>query len=149
MAKGTPADGDGEHDPSLLKIGDVAERAGVSRRTVDFYTSRGLISPGGRTAGGYRLYEPDVVGRILLVRRLEEQGVSLDEIVAALGGKGGDAETQLRELDRNLHQLVRSVHGLTAAGGAEAQGLVSALARRIQGLVETAIEVTSGTPPPV
>jgi DNA-binding transcriptional MerR regulator len=142
-------DGD-DQDPTLLKIGDIARLAGVSRRTVDFYTTRGLIEVADRTEGGYRLYRPEAVGRILMVRRLEEQGVSLDEMSEALQGTdGGDAEARLRELDRDLHRLLRTVHGLAAAGGAGIQGVVSALVARAQGLVDTAIEVTGGTPPPV
>ncbi|MBY8854044.1 MerR family transcriptional regulator, partial [Saccharothrix sp. MB29] len=62
----------------LLRIGELAARAGVSIRTVDYYTTLGLIDPAQRTAGGYRLYQPSDVDRIHLVQRLEVQGVPLE-----------------------------------------------------------------------
>jgi DNA-binding transcriptional MerR regulator len=64
----------------LLRIGDVARRAGVSRRTVDFYTRMGLLQPAKRSQGNYRLYPPESVDRIHLIRRLEEQGVPLADV---------------------------------------------------------------------
>lgn len=60
---------------SLLKIGELAARAGVSIRTVDYYTTLGLISPAQRTASNYRLYRADDVDRIHLAQRLEVHGV--------------------------------------------------------------------------
>ena len=43
----------------LLRIGELANLAGVSTRTVDFYTGLGLIEPAERTAGNFRLYSAD------------------------------------------------------------------------------------------
>jgi DNA-binding transcriptional MerR regulator len=54
----------------LLRIGELAARAGVSTRTVDFYTSLGLLSPAARTGGNFRLYAPDTVERIAIIPRL-------------------------------------------------------------------------------
>ena len=44
------------------QIGEVAERTGLSLRTIRYYEEVGLLSPSGRTAGGFRLYaDSDVV----------------------------------------------------------------------------------------
>ena len=48
----------------LLRIGELANLAGVSTRTVDFYTGLGLIEPAERTAGNFRLYSADCIDRI-------------------------------------------------------------------------------------
>ena len=64
----------------LLKSGDVAERAGVSRQVVHEYTLLGLIEPAQRTAGGHRLYDPAVVRRLRLIRELVKSGYTLRDI---------------------------------------------------------------------
>ena len=69
----------------LLRIGELASRAEVSRRTVDFYTGLGLLAPT-RSGGNFRLYQPADVQRITVIRRLEAQGIRLDEIVRLLNG---------------------------------------------------------------
>jgi hypothetical protein len=42
----------------LIRIGELARAAGVSTRTVDYYTGLGLLEPAARTDAGYRLYHP-------------------------------------------------------------------------------------------
>ena len=42
-------------------VGQVADLAGVTIRTLHHYDEIGLLSPGGRSAAGYRIYEePDL-----------------------------------------------------------------------------------------
>jgi DNA-binding transcriptional MerR regulator len=78
-------------DPLL--IGEIASRAGVSRRTVDFYTGLGLLTPVRRSGGGFRLYQPTDVERIAAIRRLEAQGIRLDEITNLLTASDPDDHT--------------------------------------------------------
>jgi DNA-binding transcriptional MerR regulator len=65
---------------ALLRIGEVAEAAGVSRDTVRHYERKGVLPPAHRTAGGYRLYPPAIVNRVALVRRALVVGFSLNEL---------------------------------------------------------------------
>jgi len=70
----------------LLSIGQLAERTGVSRRTVRFYVQRGLIAPPegrGRGSG----YTGKHVEQVLRVRKLQREGLVLDTI-RQLGGEG-------------------------------------------------------------
>src|SRR5512142_891516 len=71
-------------EEGLLRIGELAARAGVSTRTVDFYTGLGLLTPSRRSGGNFRLYHPTDVGRIAAVRHLEAQGIRLDDIAHVL-----------------------------------------------------------------
>ena len=48
----------------MLKIGALAECAGISRDTLRFYEKHGLITPSNRTDSGYRLYSKSDVLRI-------------------------------------------------------------------------------------
>ena len=67
-----------------MKIGQVASAAGVSIDTVRFYERRGVLPPAPRTAAGYRIFTEATVTRIRLARRLQDLGLTLDEITGAL-----------------------------------------------------------------
>ena len=68
------------HDPELLQIGDVAERVGLSLRTVRYYEELGLVSPSARTDGGFRLYAERDIQRLLALKRMKGLGLSLEEM---------------------------------------------------------------------
>jgi DNA-binding transcriptional MerR regulator len=77
-----------------LQIGEVAERTGVTQRTLRFYEEKGLLRPPGRMEGGFRLYSEEDVKRVKHIRRLQELlGISLAEIKEMV-----DADKILREL---------------------------------------------------
>jgi len=65
-------------------IGELAERAGVTPRTVRYYEQRGLMGPGARAGGGFRRYGEEQVRRLWLIDRLKSLGLSLEEIGAVL-----------------------------------------------------------------
>jgi DNA-binding transcriptional MerR regulator len=79
---------------AYLQIGEVAERTGVTQRTLRFYEEKGLLRPPTRMDGGFRLYSEEDVTRVEHIRRLQNLlGVSLAEIKEMV-----DAEEVLREL---------------------------------------------------
>ncbi|GAB2509034.1 HTH-type transcriptional activator mta (plasmid) [Corynebacterium atrinae] len=63
-----------------LKIGEVVERTGLSIPTLRHYDTVGLVTPSGRSPGGFRLYSEADVRRILLVRRMKPLGFTLDQM---------------------------------------------------------------------
>jgi MerR family copper efflux transcriptional regulator len=64
----------------LLQIGEVAERIGLSLRTVRYYEEVGLVTPSDRTPGGFRLYSEDDVARLRVLKGMKPFGLSLEEI---------------------------------------------------------------------
>jgi MerR family transcriptional regulator, copper efflux regulator len=64
----------------LLQIGQVAERTGLSLRTIRFYEENGLVPPTGRSTGGFRLYGEDAVARLEVIKRMKPLGFSLEEM---------------------------------------------------------------------
>ncbi|MEX5631298.1 MerR family transcriptional regulator [Parafrankia sp. FMc2] len=66
------------------QIGDVAERVGLSLRTVRYYEEAGLLMPVGRTVGGFRLYDDDAVDRLFLIKKMKPLGFTLDEMRSLL-----------------------------------------------------------------
>ncbi len=68
----------------LLTIGQLAERTGVTTRTIRFWSDAGLVPPAGRSGAGYRLYDGEAIARLDLVRTLRELGLGLDVVQAVL-----------------------------------------------------------------
>ncbi|MDU0315330.1 MerR family transcriptional regulator [Phycicoccus sp. M110.8] len=67
-------------DVALLQIGDVAERTGLSLRTIRHYEEVGLLPGTQRSAGGFRLYTEEAVARLLLIKRMKPLDFSLEEM---------------------------------------------------------------------
>jgi len=64
-----------------MQIGEVAERTGLSYRTLRHYDEVGLLSPSARSDGGFRLYTEVDVEKLLVIRRMKPLGYSLDEML--------------------------------------------------------------------
>ncbi|GGO31525.1 MerR family transcriptional regulator [Micromonospora parathelypteridis] len=61
-------------------IGDLAQRTGLSVKTIRYYADSGIVPPTDRSPAGYRRYGPDAVTRLELVRTLRDLGVDLATI---------------------------------------------------------------------
>jgi DNA-binding transcriptional MerR regulator len=64
----------------FLTVGNLAERSGVSPRTIKHWEDKGIIEPDMRTEGGFRLYSESYVFLCQLIRDLQLFGYSLEEI---------------------------------------------------------------------
>lgn len=66
----------------LLKIGELARKAGVLPSTINFYTNEGLLKAASRSRGGYRLYEEGyAVSQIKKIQKLQvEKRLRIEEI---------------------------------------------------------------------
>ena len=62
-----------------MQIGELAERTGVSRRSLRYYEQHGLLRPA-RSAKGWREYDEDAVDRVRNVRELLAAGLTLEDI---------------------------------------------------------------------
>ena len=67
-----------------MHIGELAERSGLSLRTLRHYDEIGLVSASGRTDGGFRLYTEDDFDRLILIRRMKPLGFSLEQMAELL-----------------------------------------------------------------
>lgn len=64
-----------------LQIGEAAERAGLTQRTLRYYEEKGLLPPPTRMDGGFRLYSEEDMERIARVKEAKELlGFSLADI---------------------------------------------------------------------
>jgi len=64
-----------------MRIGELAERSGLSRDAIRFYETRGLVESH-RSPNGYREFSPDAVPWLAYVRTAQRLGFSLAEIAA-------------------------------------------------------------------
>ena len=69
---------------AMMHIGELAEKTGMSLRTLRHYDEIGLLAASGRTEGGFRLYTQDDQSRLMLIRRMKPLGFSLDEMTDLL-----------------------------------------------------------------
>jgi len=66
----------------LCQIGEIADKAGVTVRTVRYYMEEGFIEPGDRSAGGFYLFAPETAETVFFVQRLKDAGLALKDIKA-------------------------------------------------------------------
>jgi MerR family copper efflux transcriptional regulator len=80
-----------------IQIGEVADRIGLSLRTIRHYDEVGLVPPSARSEGGFRLYtEPDVA-RLALIMRMKPLAFTLEEmreLLATLDALEADSQDE-------------------------------------------------------
>jgi MerR family transcriptional regulator, copper efflux regulator len=70
---------------AVMHIGEVAARTELSLRSLRHWEEVGLLTPSGRTDGGFRLYTESDVDKILVIRRMKPLGFSIEEMKAVMG----------------------------------------------------------------
>lgn len=75
----TGTTGDQERGPRM-HIGEMAERSGLSSRTLRHYESIGLLPPTGRSEGGFRVYTDEDLRRLMTIRRMKALDYSTTEM---------------------------------------------------------------------
>ncbi|MET8968484.1 MerR family transcriptional regulator [Streptomyces hydrogenans] len=79
-------------------IGELAGRAGVTVKTVRYYSDRGLLPEAGRSGGGHRRYGPGALARLREIRSLRALGLGVPEVERALEDEGRLADVVAGEL---------------------------------------------------
>lgn len=104
-------------DQSLYRIGELAKRANVSPRTIDYYTSLGLIEANRRSDKNYRLYSDETLLRLKRIEQMKRDKFSLEEIKRELHNWDKitpemEVSQKLSELQQQLAKLEREVKEL-------------------------------------
>lgn len=107
-----------------MKIGQLAERTGVSTKAIRYYEDIGVLPEPERATNGYRRYTPAAADRIQFIQDAQSAGLSLLEIQAILelrdsgestcGHVIDSLEMHLAEVDRQMEDLKRTKARLTA-----------------------------------
>ncbi|HEY3577754.1 MAG TPA: MerR family transcriptional regulator [Gaiellaceae bacterium] len=135
---------------TALRIGEVAQRVGVTPRTIRYYEELGLLGSGSeREKGSHRTYaETDIARLQELIRLRDLLGLTLEELVelaeaeearAALRGRWAEdptdeerlriVEEAIPHVERQL-ALVRGRQATLEEFAAELEAKLSALRRR-------------------
>ncbi|MTI87418.1 MAG: MerR family transcriptional regulator [Balneolaceae bacterium] len=106
----------------LLKIGELAEKTGLTNRTIRYYDELELLKPTERSRSGYRLYGQDELRRLQKIRSLKFLGLQLNEIKECLGNEDYNLEKiiyrQMKEvrieieLGKELYRRLRTIANL-------------------------------------
>lgn len=108
-----------------MKIGEVAQRSGLSVKTIRFYCDEGLIHPLRRSEGGYRLFGDVVLAELALIRTLKAMDMPLQDVTrildsrrsgvctcatlqATIRTKAGEIEQKISALN-HLHQELNAL----------------------------------------
>lgn len=99
-----------------LRSGDLSRAAGVSTDTLRHYEKLGILKKPPRTQGGYRVYPPESVDRVLLIRNSLDSGFTLKEltVILQLRDSGSAPCRHVRELAHGkVRQLDIQIEHLT------------------------------------
>ena len=141
-----------------LKIGDLAVRSGFSRDTLRFYERVGLLPPPRRTAAGHRVYDEEVLERLVFIRRSQEMGLTLDDVRALIKlqelpelevcqGVADRLRIRLRAIEQQLSTLAAFRLRLAENINLCEHG-TSSVCPAIERLLEGGSEATKGNPRP-
>jgi DNA-binding transcriptional MerR regulator len=131
---GSAAAGDGA--AVLHQIGEVAERAGVSLRTVRYYEEQRLLVPKTRTVGGFRLYSDDQIERLELIKQIKPLGFTVEETRSLLEARDASRDPGAGDAERAA--AVQSLREFAAVAARRCEELsialdrASGLARRLR-----------------
>lgn len=101
-----------------MRIGTLAEHAGVTTKTVRYYESIDLLAEPSRTPSGYREYGVDAVERLRFIRDAQSSGLSLAEIQSVLELKDAGARScghTMTLLDRHVAEIETQIARLEVA----------------------------------
>jgi Hg(II)-responsive transcriptional regulator len=112
--------------------GQLATECGVHVETVRFYEKKGLIPIPERSASGYRQYSEDYVSRIRFIKRGQDLGFSLKEILELLSLRlepDSDRADVKRQVDEKIASIELKLADLRRMKDA-LEGLVSCCSGR-------------------
>lgn len=98
-----------------MRIGEVAEQAGVTAKALRFYEREGLVPEPARTESGYRDYTPHAIDRVRFIKDAQASGFTLAQVAEILAIRdGGEApcghvaalvDERLTEVEQRLREL--------------------------------------------
>jgi len=95
-----------------LKIGELAEITGITKRTIDYYTNLGLLKAE-RSTSNYRFYTSEAIERITVIEKMKAQGMCLNDIKQSLeNGNVLPEEIDLQKICQHMKTLKKEISAL-------------------------------------
>ncbi|MDX1343079.1 MAG: Zn(2+)-responsive transcriptional regulator [Reinekea sp.] len=118
-----------------MKIGELAEKSGLTAHTLRYYEKSGLLKASGRSASNYRIYTKGDLETARFIKRARTIGFSMDEVGTFLSIRSdlpkhvcadakALADTKINEVKHQIEELqsvLKALHRLSDAccGGSE------------------------------
>lgn len=102
----------------MFTIGKLAEKTGLTPDTIRYYEKEGLLRPVEWGENGYRLYDPETIRRLRLIRQAQDCGFSLAEIRELLllrqddSHRSGEIRKRVREKKNELEKRIRTMQAM-------------------------------------
>lgn len=96
-----------------LTIGKLAKRAGVTIETIRYYQRKGLLEEPRKPATGYRQYPKQAISRIRFIKRAQQTGFTLKEILELLTLDSGHCQDVQELATAKLTQIENQIQDLT------------------------------------
>ncbi|MBD7944537.1 MerR family transcriptional regulator [Psychrobacillus sp. Sa2BUA9] len=93
-----------------LRIGELAEKSGITKRTIDYYTTLGLLEAE-RSSSNYRYYPYDAIEKLRLIEEKKSDGMSLEQIKRELA-RDVVEEIDIQEIRLQMKYLEKEVSHL-------------------------------------
>lgn len=100
---------------TVLRIGEAAQRTGVTAANIRYYEREGLLTPSARADNDYRLYTEADLHRLRFIRMCRALDMSLDEVRSLLALDGQEPahchaatstiDTHLQHVRQRLQEL--------------------------------------------
>ncbi len=106
---------------NTMHIGELADRTGLSLRTIRHYDDVGLLPATVRTDGGFRVYSEDDFERLMVIKQMKPLGFSLEEMAEILAllterpNAPGPAGRLAEILEQAAHQRAKMARNLAQA----------------------------------
>ena len=108
---------------TTMHIGELAERTGLSLRTIRHYDAVGLLPATARTDGGFRVYSEEDFERLMVIKQMKPLGFSLEEMAEILEllsrespADGGNTQAKLTAfLEKAVTQRAKMARNLIQA----------------------------------
>jgi MerR family transcriptional regulator, thiopeptide resistance regulator len=96
----------------MLSVTELARSCGLSRSTILYYESIGLLKAAGRTSGSYRCYGEKELARLRQICTFREAGLTLADIANLLErGSGGNAAAVLQRRLEDISGEIERLRG--------------------------------------
>ena len=93
----------------MFTIGQVAKKFSLSRSTLIYYDSIGILTPSGRSESNYRLYSDNDLQKMDRIVLFRSAGLPLESIALLLEKEGGDLDSTL---EQRLFSINSEIQGL-------------------------------------
>jgi len=94
-----------------LKIGELADITGITKRTIDYYTNIGLLEAE-RSTSNYRFYTSEAIERIKVIEQMKARGMCLNDIKQSLEKNEQNDEIDLQNICLQMKTLQNEISTL-------------------------------------